>query len=182
VLSERKHARNLFQPPSQREGTGGGPRELKLISADFHYSREEDRGTHRVPTKVAGAIKTKIRTWRPPEATTLPRLDTSKRFHPAVAPGIPGAFTNNLPEKERGRERQRDRRESSIRFFCSRRRQDVAPRRADRALESRPPQTHAEDADTLRSTPDGLVSFSIVSFTGDSALRPMVPFLLWTTQ
>lgn len=140
---------------------------MKLISADFHYSREEDRGAHRVPTKVAGAIKTKIRAWRPPEATTLARLDTSKRFH-AVAPGIPGAFTNNHPEKERDRKVDGSRR---FRFFCSRRRRDVAPRCTDCALESRPPQTHAEDADTLRSTPDGLVSFPIVSFTGDSSLR-----------
>lgn len=101
VLSERKHARNFFLKEKEWMETSGGPRELKLISADFHYSRGEDRGTHRVPTKVAGAIKTKIRAWRPPEATMLARLDTSKRFHPAMAPGIPGAFTNNHPEKDR---------------------------------------------------------------------------------
>lgn len=63
--------------------------------------------TPRIPTKVAGAIKTKIRAWRPSEATTLARLDTSKRFHSTVAPGIPGAFTNNHPEKKKEREGSR---------------------------------------------------------------------------
>jgi len=52
VLSEQKRA----EPLSQREGTGTRAVELKLISADFHYSKGEDRGTHRAPTKVSGSI------------------------------------------------------------------------------------------------------------------------------
>lgn len=86
------------------------------------------------------------------------------------------------PSRKRERERKGEGNRRFASFACadaetSRR---VAP---ISALEScRPPQTRAEDADTLRPTPDGLVSFSIVSFACDSALRPTVLSLSWTTQ
>lgn len=103
--------------------------------------------TPRIPTKVAGAIKTKIRAWRPPEATTLARLGHKQEVSSGRGPRNSWRVYQQ-PSRKKGRER----RESSIRFFCSHRRRDVASRRVapTSALEScRSPQTCAEDAGTL---------------------------------
>lgn len=97
----------------------------------------EDRGASRTD-KSRRSDLTRIRIRGPPEATT-PWLDTSKSFQAAVAPGIPGAFTNNRPKRNvdspllLAPTRRRDVAPTDIRTLSTslnpRRRHHTAPRR-----------------------------------------------------
>lgn len=134
----------------------GEPRELKLISVDFHYSKEEDRST-------AHRQKSQERSYedKSPGRPRLGPVEHGREVPVDHAPGIPGAFTNKSERKgegglaRKGGGRERRRAPSTTLLLAD----AETSRRVAPQLEPRRPQTAAAPQN-IRWTH---VSFSIVS-------------------